>query len=71
MEQGCEGAAVDCFYSFGLSQQPQSSKGCDRSQQCFSSFRPRCPGMMQKWEKPAPVLTSVLLPGVAQITTER
>lgn len=34
-------------------------------------FRPRCPGMMQKWGKPAPVLTSVLLPGVAQITAER
>lgn len=34
-------------------------------------FRPRCPGMTQKWGRPAPVLTNVLLLGVAQITAER
>lgn len=36
--RGCEGAAVDCFYPFGLCQQPQSSK-CDCSQPCFSSLQ--------------------------------
>lgn len=34
-------------------------------------FRLQCPGMTRKWGKPAPVLTSVLLLGVAQITAER